>query len=421
MDRCYRLYPKLGGEYLSGPKRWTFPSGAIIDLGHMQHEDSKYNYLGSEYHRIAFDELTQFTETQYLFMFSRLRTTDPGILPQILSTTNPGGVGHQFVRERFINIIPPLRTFTDPKTGLDRIFVPLKIEDNPSLLLADPDYLNRLEALPELEMKRLKYGIWDAFEGQAFTELSRAVHMCEPFDITSEWPRFCVLDWGYAKPFSVGWYAIDYDDVIYRYREWYGSTKETHGKDDGADTGIRMQAWEVAKGILEREQGAKIKMRIADPSIWGKHPEFRRKEARGPTIEEDFVNEGVYFVKADNDRIPGRQQVHKRLRRVEQLDEETGEVLMETPLFQAFSDQPAFWRTMLNVYEDKKNPEDIDSRQEDHCFDEFRYMCMARPVQPKSATEVKQGISADIAKHKRKLRISRRLNISVADAYRHRG
>jgi len=418
VDRCYRLYPQLGGEYLAGPKRWTFPSGAVIDLGHMQHEVSRFNYLGSEFHRVAFDELTQFTETQYLFMFSRLRTTDPNIPPQVLSTTNPGGVGHQFVRERFIDITKPLRTYTDPKTGLDRVFVPLKIEDNPSLLENDPDYLNRLEALPELEKMRLKYGIWDAFEGQAFTELSKAVHMCEPFDIPPEWPRYCSLDWGYAKPFSVGWYAIDYDDVIYRYREWYGSTKETHGKEDGANTGIRMQAWEVAKGILEREQGEKIKVRVADPSIWHSRPSFRRKEARGPTIEEDFANEGVYFIEGDNDRIQGRQQVHKRLQLDAQVDHETGEVIEETPQFQAFNNQPAFWRTMMNVYEDKKNPEDIDAKQEAHAYDEFRYLCQARPIVPKrTVTENPNSMRAVRLRDRRARRYAKRVGISVAAAY----
>ncbi len=291
--------------------------------------------------------------------------------------------------------------------------------DNPTLFDSDPQYVSRLMALPELERDRLLYGIWDAFEGQAFRELSTKTHGCEPFDIPPEWPRHCVLDWGYAKPFSVGWYAMDYDSVMYRYREWYGSTKEQDGKEDGANTGIRMQAWEVAKGILERENGEKITLRVADSSIFGERPAFRRKETRGVTIDEDFASEGVYFTKADRDRIQGRQQVHKRLRLDELLGED-GEVKDETPQFQAFNNQPAFWRTMLNLREDENNPEDIETKkQEDHVYDEFRYECMSRPVAPKKVVRIQPGtMRYEIEKLKRARKRAKRLGISVAEAYR---
>ena len=420
IDRCHSLYPLIGGQYLSGPKRWTFPSGAIIDLGHMQHEDSKYNYLGREFHRIGIDELCQFSETQYLYLFSRLRTTDPDISPQILSTTNPGGVGHLFVRERFIDIARPLQTYIDPKSGLSRVFVPMKLDDNPSLLENDPEYLARLEALPEIEKMRLKYGIWDVFEGQVFRELSRSVHGCEPFEIPPEWERYCVLDWGYGGPFSVGWYAMDYDGVMYRYREWYGSLKEMKGSEErfSANTGVRMQAWEVAKGILERENGEKINRRIADTSIWHNSPEFRKQEARGITIEEDFAGEGVYFTKADRHRVHGKLQVHKRLKLDAEIDPETGEIISETPQFQAFLNQPAFWRTMQNLAEDPKNPEDVNTKMEDHVFDEFRYMCQERPIIPKVRTRANpNSFQAVRARHIRATKYAKGHGVSVATAY----
>jgi hypothetical protein len=161
IDRCHRIYPLMGGRWLAGEKRWYFPSGAKIDLGHMQHENDKYNYMGKEYHRVSFDELTQFTETMYTYMFSRVRTTDPDMVCQVLSTTNPGGIGHYWVKERFVTITDPLRTHIDLKTGLSRVFVPATIEDNPTLYDNDPSYLARLESLPEIEKQRLRYGIWD--------------------------------------------------------------------------------------------------------------------------------------------------------------------------------------------------------------------------------------------------------------------
>ncbi len=384
IDRTHRLYPALGGVFRATDKRWVFPSGGIIDLGHMQHENDKYNYQGKEFHKVGVDELTQFSETQYTYLFSRLRTTDPDIVPQIASTTNPGGIGHYWVKERFITITDHGRTYIDPKSGLSRVFIPATIEDNPTLFDNDPAYLARLEALPEIERMRLRHGIWDAFEGQIFTELSQRIHGCEPFDIPPEWEKFCVLDWGYAKPFSVGWYAVDYDGVLYRYREWYGC------KENAPDTGLKMPAYEVARGILDREK-EKVRFRIADPSIWHPRPDSRKGESRGPTIQEDMAGEGVFFMKADNDRSQGKMQVHKRLKLNLEADESTGEVLSENPQIRIFNDQKSFWRTMMQMREDPKNPEDVDTDQEDHIYDEFRYACMARPVRPKKVERIPTG------------------------------
>lgn len=385
IDRCHRLYPYLGGVFRSTEKRWHFPGGAVIDLGHMQHETDKYNYQGKEYHRIGVDELTQFTETQYTYLFSRLRTTDPSINPQILSTTNPGGIGHYWVKDRFVTITDHGRTFLDPKTGLSRVFVPATIEDNPALFLNDPSYLARLEALPEVEKMRLRHGIWDSFEGQVFPELSQRVHGISAFEIPFDWERYCVLDWGYAKPFSVGWYAMDYDGILYRYREYYGC------KEDTPDTGLKMAAFEVAREILDRENGEKIKMRIADPSIWHPRPDTRRSESRGPTINEDMASEGVFFLKADNDRMQGKMQVHKRLKIEEEINTDTGEIISEHPLVRIFNNHKQFWRVMPNVQEDPNNPEEVDTDCEDHIYDEFRYMCMARPVKPKKVERIPPG------------------------------
>jgi hypothetical protein len=417
IDRCWRLYPMLGGNFRATEKRWEFPSGAIIDLGHMQHEADKYNYQGKEYHRAGIDELTQFSETQYTYLMSRLRTTDPDIVPQILSTTNPGGIGHYWVKERFVSITDPGRTYFDPRSGLSRVFIPAKIEDNPTLFLSDPGYLARLDALPEIERMRLRHGIWDAFEGQVFTELSQRLHGCEDFEVPPEWERICVLDWGYAKPFSVGWYAMDYDGVLYRYREWYGCKKESENVSDGADVGLKMQAWEVARGILDREKGEKVRMRVADPAIFHPHPESRKREARGVTIAEDMQNEGVYFLKADNDRVHGKMQVHKRMKLETDVDE-NGEVVDERPMLKVFNSCKGFWRTVPQMREDPRNPEDVDTDQEDHIYDEFRYMCMTRPIKPKQVHRIPPGsFMAERNKLIRAKNYARRHGVSVDVAY----
>jgi hypothetical protein len=416
IDRCWRLYPFLGGTFRATEKRWQFPSGSVIDLGHMQHETDKYNYQGKEYHRVGIDELTQFTESQYTYLFSRLRTTDPDLKPQILSTTNPGGIGHYWVKERFVTITEPRKTYFDIKSGLSRVFIPGKLEDNPTLIANDPGYRARLEQLPEIEKQRLLHGIWDAFEGQVFTELSTRLHGCPDFDIPPEWERFCVLDWGYAKPFSVGWYAVDYDGILYRYREWYGCKKEIEGGE--ADMGLKLQAWEVGKGIVDREKGEKIRMRIADPSIWHPRPEGRRQESHGITIHEDLASQGVYFIKADNDRMHGKQQVHKRLQVETTTDPDTGEVLSEHPLLQVFHSCKGFWRTVPQMREDPRNTEDVDTDQEDHIYDEVRYMCMARPIRPKIQSRIPPGsFAAERGRLIRARKYAARNGVSVDVAY----
>jgi hypothetical protein len=419
IDRCHDLYPEFGGQWVAKLHRFEFPSGAKITLGHCQHEDSKRDYHGKEFQHIAFDELTEFEQSQYEFIaLSRSRSTIPELKSKVRSASNPGGIGHSWVKERFVDVATPGRRYIDPKTGLSRIFIPGTVEDNPTLFDNDPDYLARLEALPELEKKRLRYGVWDAFEGQAFPELSARVHMCAPFDIPPEWERYCVLDWGYAKPFSVGWYAVDYDNVIYRYREWYGCKREAEKSQEGADVGLKLAAWEVARGIEERERGEKVKHRYADPSIWHPRQESRKNESRGVTIHEDFANEGVYFLKADNDRDHGRQQVHRRFQLEPEIDTETGEVLSEDPKVQIFSTCHGFWRTFPQLRAEERNPEEIDTKQEDHIYDEFRYMCMARPVAPKRVSQIPQGsFRAERDRLIRAKKWARSHGTSVAAAY----
>jgi hypothetical protein len=420
IDRCWSIYGAYDGVYRTSEHRWYFPSGATIQLGHCQHEESKRDYHGKEFQYIGVDELTEFTESQYLFLMSRARSVHPEIRPKMRAATNPGGIGHAWVKERFVDVAAPLRAYRDPKTGLTRAFVPGTLEDNPTLFLNDPDYLNRLENLPEIEKKRLRYGIWDAFEGQVFTELSQRVHGYEDADLPPEWERICVLDWGYAKPFCVLWGAVDYDGCIWVYREWYGCKRETEGLHEGADQGLKLQAWEVAKGILDREKGEKIRMRIADPAIWHPRPENRKREALGVTIQEDMANQGVYFLKADNDRMHGKAQVHKRLKLSQTVDTETGEI-EDVPQVRIANSCMGFWRTMPHLREDPKNLEDVDTDQEDHVYDTFRYLCMARPVRPKrTETQAPGSFRAERNRLLRAKEYARRHGVSVEAAYRRR-
>lgn len=422
IDRCWNWYPKIGGQYKASEHRWYFQNGATINLGHMQHETDKYNYQGKEFHFIGFDELTQFLESQYLYLHSRVRTTDPEIPMRIRSTTNPGGIGHSWVRSRFVTITKPKKTYLDPLSGQTRCFIPATVYDNPTLVENDPGYVQRLEALPEVEKMRLLYGNWDAFEGQVFGELSQKTHGCDPFPIPPEWEKLMVFDWGYGRPWAALWFAIDFEGDIYLYRAYYGMVKNESGQYD-PNRGARQTNTEICREILDKER-EKIGFRVADPACWGPTKQHGSNVILGPSFAEDAAKESLFFLKADNDRLRGKQQVHMRFKIDEELDSK-GEVIGERPRFHAFKTDEngkrgvqRWWDELMSLQESAKNPEDVDTDQPDEGYDCTRYAFMSRPIVPKRVDRVPPG---SFASERRRLirarQYSSRHGISLAAAY----
>jgi len=413
IDRCWKWYPKVSGIYRAGEHRWYFPSGATVQLGHMQHESDKYNYQGKEYHFIGFDEVTQFTETQYTYLFSRARSVSKEIPVQVRATTNPGGIGHIWCKERFVDICKPLQTYIDPQTNQSRCFIPATIYDNPTLIDTDPLYVKRLEALPEIEKLRLLYGVWDVFSGQVFTELSQAVHGCDYFDVPREWEVFGSFDWGYSRPWCYLIFVIDYDNVMYLIKEHYGM------RDNNANVGVRQTNTEICRQINKIEDDLKlnIKYRVADPACWAPTKLKGSNKNFGPSFIEDAQREGLFFIKADNDRLRGKQQLHQRL----MLEEETNEkgiVTKEYPRFLAFKTCKRWWTEIPSLYEDPKNPEDVDTDQPDEGYDCTRYAVLSRPWIPKLKPEYRPNTFQ--AERKRLLKAkayAKRYGISRAAAY----
>ena len=409
IDRTRILYSLLGGVYKSGEHLWYFPSGAKGKLGHMQHEGDQYNYQGKEYQFIGFDEATQFTRAQYLYLFSRCRSTDTRIPCRVRATSNPGGVGHDFIRNRFkIGLQEPGTTIYDKEKLSSRVFIPGKLTDNPTLLKNDPDYVNRLLELPEVERARLMDGVWDAFEGQAFPELNQDVHGIAPIDIPNEWPRYRAFDWGYSTPFAVLWFAVDFDGRIFIYREWYGS------KDgESRNVGIKKAPIDIARGIIKRELGENVKTGPADPDIW--NPRWKTMGGKnkfglvGESVASDMAKEKVNFLKADNDQIQGRQQVHKRL----MLDDKGD------PQIFVFNTLENFWRTMPLLREYEKNPEVLDSKRvEDHIYCVLRYFCMFKPTRPrKTAAPDKGSFQSERRRLINAKRLAAKTGISLTAAY----
>lgn len=384
-----RIYPKA--RYNAGNHTWTFPSGARIIFGSMQHTKDRLNYQGQAFDFVGFDELTQFTWEEYEYLFSRCRPNGPGTRCYIRSTANPGGVGHGWVKERFITASTPMKTvwetvkWTDMdgehKKKQSRIYIPASVFDNAKLLQNDPDYVVRLAAMPAAERDALLYGNWDSFSGQVFTEWRndpdhyadrRGTHVIKPFLVPEGWTIWRGFDWGYSRPFSVGWYAVDWDGRLYRIRELYGCTGEPN-------VGVKWEAGKVAAEIRRIEEtdpnlkGRKIRG-VADPAIFA--------DASGTgSIGDTMERSGVYWDAAQHDRINGKMQIHHRLA----MDDEG------VPMLYVFDTCRHFIRTVPNLVYDTTDVEDVDTDGEDHIYDELRYVCMENPIAPpkRSKAELK--------------------------------
>ena len=339
-----RAFP--GAQYNATSHVWVFPSGAKIYFGSLQYTKDRTNYQGKAFDFIGFDELTHFEWEEYSYLMSRNRPTGSGTRVYLRATTNPGGVGHGWVKARFIT---------------------------PALLENDPDYLAALASLPEAEKQALLYGSWDSFQGQVFTEWrndpahyddQRWTHVIAPFAIPKHWKIYRGYDFGFSKPFSVGWYAADEEGRLYRVKELYGCTGRPN-------EGLRIDPVEQARQIREVEQNdpllrGRVIQGIADPAIFD--------ESRGESIAAmmERAPNFLHWRPGDHTRLAGKMQFHYRLA----FDGEG------RPMFQVFSTCRHFIRTIPNLVYDESNVEDIDTRQEDHIYDECRYVLMEHPIAP---------------------------------------
>lgn len=411
VDRSTELYKAAfpGARYNKTEHVWTFPSGAKVYFASMQYEQDRLKFQGRHFDFIGFDELTHFTYAQYNYLFSRARPSGPGTEVYIRSTANPGGVGHGWVKERFITIAPegqPVLVeteITDPKgkkitITRDRIFIKSSVFDNQKLLENDPTYLGNLAMLPEAEREALLYGNWDSFSGQVFKEWKNDpenyesrqwTHVIDPFEIPSGWLIVRGYDFGYAKPFSVGWYAIDYRGTMYRIRGLYGMKKNS------PNVGIEADPATQARMIREIEEtdpnlkGRKI-TGTADPSIFD--------VSRGKSVADTMAEEGIYWQPGDNHRIAGKMQYHYRF-----AFDEHG-----IPMFYVFNNKSNqdFIRTVPNLVYDEKKVEDIDTTQEDHIYDECRYVMMEHmiPIRENKPKPIPQEDPLDLYVDARKAR-----------------
>ncbi len=276
------LYPREIFTLNHSSHTGRFRNGSVIDFGYCASENDVYQYQSAEYDVIRFDELTHFTEAQYLYLISRVRGAN-GFPKQIKSSANPGGVGHSWVKARFVDPAPSGEGFLG-RDGMRRVFIPSYLEDNSYLTSADPGYRERLLALPEKEKRALLYGDWNVFEGQYFTEFDPGKHIIKPFEIPREWRRYRTVDYGLDR-LACLWIAVSAEGEAFVYREYCESS---------------LTISEAARAILERTpRGEDIYATLAPPDLFGRTQETGKSKA---TL---FAEYGVNFTKSSNDRECG--------------------------------------------------------------------------------------------------------------------
>ena len=352
IDKSRELYPNAfpGAKFKEVEKLWQFPSGAKIEFGFLERDADVYRYQGQAYSWIGFDEITHLpTEFGWNYLASRLRTTDPELPTFLRCTANPGGVGAQWVKKRYVEPSGYNKSFIG-SDGLSRKFIPALLQDNPNLA-EDGEYERMLQSLPAIQRKQLLEGNWDISEGAAFAEFDPNIHVIPPFDIPTYWERFKGIDYGYASESCCLWATIDPEDkTIIIYKELY---KKGLTGDALADTITAMEESEVKSigGVL-------------DTAAWS------RTGYTGPTIGEILVQKGHKLRRADKNRIAGKIQIHESLR----PNRDTGR-----PRLQISSTCVNLIKELQGIPLSKSNPEDVDTHAADHAYDALRYMLMSRP------------------------------------------
>ena len=340
------LYPKEIYRYVSSSHTGQFANGSVIDFGYCDSETDVYRYQSAEFDVIRFDELTHFTKEMYIYLISRLRGVN-GFPKQMKSTTNPGGIGHKWVKERFIDVGRPdtVHSFG----GQTRVFIPSLVSDNSFLMAKDKNYLKRLENLTEKDRKALLYGQWDIFEGQYFSEWNRNVHVVEPFEIPPHWKRYAAMDYG-LDMLAVYFVAVDDVGNAWVYNEIYQP-----------DLIISRAAELIKSRMIQPFQAF-----YAPPDLWN------RRQDSGSSVATIFAQLGILLTKSVNDRQTGWYAVKEYLHIT---TDEKGE---KTARVKIFSNCLNLIRTLPALVHDGKNVNDVSSTPHEytHGPDALRYFCV---------------------------------------------
>lgn len=384
--RARELYTQVGGKYRGKGagelmNTWIFPNGATLKMRYLESIKDVDNYQGHQYTWIGIDELGNYpTPECWTFMISRLRSAH-GVPCFIRGTANPGGKGHSWIKQRFMDNETPNKIFYREAEDFDGetvrttcCFIPSRLEDNQELLKNDPGYSARLLTLPAHLARAMRYGDWSVFDGQIFDVFRTNTHVVKPFSLEPGiWFKFACMDWGFSRPFAIYWIAVNSLGRIVIYKEWYGCQK------DNFNTGLKMGSTEVAETSWNMSVTEGVKDMVADPAIWN-------KQDNKPSVAENFMKAGWNMIKGNNDRKNGLVQFYNLLK--DPVDENG------TPMLTVFNTCHGFIRTLPMLQPNPLDMEDVDTSLEDHPYDAVRYGIMSDFVRhPANALRRQNGVS----------------------------
>jgi hypothetical protein len=376
-----------------------FSNGSAIHLCHCQYEKDLANYQGAEIHVLIIDELTQWPKDMYTYLRGRMRLGGlqvpeayQGMFPRAVLGTNPGGIGHNWVKMDFVDSDPlgtgKVREMPRRDGGMQRAFIRSLLEDNPTQLENDPDYEYKLEGMGSAALvKAMRRGEWDIVAGGAVDDVwAPEVHILPPFDPPKGWHIDRAFDWGSAKPFSVGWWAESdgtdveiagrrrsfYPGTLFRIAEWYGWNGEPN-------KGCQMIDTEIGRGIAQRERDMGIRKRVkmgpADSSIFDESnvDSTISRMSRGYGSELGMSSVDI-FSKAP--KGPGSRE--RRLEALRSRLKAAMQQPMEEPGLFVVDTCQHFIRTVPTIPRSRKNPNDVDTESEDHAYDEAGYRMVSK-------------------------------------------
>ena len=350
----------------------TFDTGAVVWMVAAEDAKAVADFQGHQYTEVSIDEAPNIAQIgKMIEMFKGCLRSPHGVPTHMFLTGNPGGPGAATIKALFIDAAPPETVIRDAE-GYTRVFIRSGLKDNKILCEADPEYVRALQSITDPHLRAAWFeGRWDVFVGQAFN-FHELTHVIQPIPVPPGAPIYTTFDWGFGKPFSFGWWWVDADGRIYRFAEWYGCASKSDGTLD-ENVGLRLTDSEIAEGIIKRESELSFNrdnvIRLDGHDSFNKKPDYKGG-GQGESTAEIFSKYGLYIQPADSSRQLKIRQFRERLRTKPD----------ELPMLVVYDTCTQFIRTIPNLCVDEANPEDVDSKQEDHIYDEACQVCMARPV-----------------------------------------
>lgn len=356
IEPLFNKYPELDKFYDQGKKLLTLPNSSKLYFASVEHERDLRKFQGIECHDLGIEEADQWPFHFYDYLQSTVRSAVVGIPSRTLLTGNPGGVGHKWLKRLFID-----KNYEKGENPAWFHFIQALVDDNPAIMEADPGYVERLEGMRnELLRRAFRHGDWDIAAGQFFDEFRRGIHVVEPFNIPDYWQVFNSYDHGFNHPLSLGWYAVDPDGSVFKYRE------------------LVVSKWnldQTAKHFHSFEDSKKSKYIMAGRDCWA-------KRGTGPSIQEEFGKMKMYFTQANDDRINGANLCRAYLKPFQ------NEQKLTDARFKVFSTCPVTIDCFSRMTHNPNNVEDVlkvdasdgDPYSGDDSYDETRYGLMSRPI-----------------------------------------